>query len=298
MSDLLSQISDIRTKKGKKARKQAAKERSNEQQNEQEEQETKRSKPKVVVLQDLEELAQKSRSLNLQAVSRKEKVDDDDNDNAEGQNKAKGVQNAIIIAGVNMRLEESDVRRIFQEFAVAKLTVEAGYFIVEFTSEEDVQKAVKKSRQQYRQGVILVDKYSIEDENPEEQMRNQRRNTGFIRESQYDTPYKTQLPQSAFQFGVKKQQAPPPGGMPRDSSFDRGSYSSGDRGYSYGHRNYEQPTPAFRIGGKAQQPPPMVRTPYPKPQPEPEPKEPGQMTWLEKRRLEKAAQEAQAQLNK
>lgn len=76
-------------------------------------------------------------------------------------------KNTAILATVSGQIEESDISRFFNTISIYKIHPEPGYFIIEFSTEEDLHKALQKNKTPYQNNItVLVGEYSIEDENP------------------------------------------------------------------------------------------------------------------------------------
>ncbi|EAY18558.1 hypothetical protein TVAG_462440 [Trichomonas vaginalis G3] len=227
MSDLLDQISQIQ-KKGKKSKKQNKNKESNKESTE--------GGSNVIHLNSLEALAEKARDLKFE-VKRTERDDDDDapQEVFKFREEKKGPQHAIILAPTTIRLDVNDVRAIFPNMSIAKISQEFMYFIIEFTKEEDRKLALKKNRMQFRNGVILIDEYELSQENPQAS-RGYQPSYGRGSYSGYgDDAYgersfqRKQQPSPSYQpfTGQRKQQPNPP--------TSDGGYGSREGGYdSYG----------------------------------------------------------------
>lgn len=298
MSDLLEQLSAIqgeKGKKGKKAKKQAAKSSSD-------------SKQKVIVLQSLEQLQQldKKGQLNFSNVQKS----NDDNDTQEKvqtyNEETKSLQHAIIVAATTIRLEVGDIRNIFTNLTITRIIQEPSYFLVDFGNEEDRKAAIKKNKLQFRTGVVLVDEYdeSQEDPAPTHTGGYGGGYGGGYDNSSYGRPeygVKTYVPK----FGERKQQPNPEDYVPNYDDErprrDFAGYGSRRQNDSYGYGGYgrggnygdrfgggggygDAPRDTIRIGERKQQPAPPS-TPAPS-------SSSGTMSWMERRRLEKAAAEA------
>ena len=328
MSDLLEQLSIIQKgKKAKKAKKQQKKQASIEQvekiqDDEDEEQEkvnnnesheteqtektanassniSTSKKKKVVVLQDLDQLAKNSNKMNFVGKATKRQDDDENEPNTIGKEKENLWKHAIIIAGVDVQIDQTDLGRIFPDIAIGKVQEEPGYFIFDLTSEEDRERCYKKNRQQYskggKPGTLLIDKYSIEDEEPPQRPRFDRAYDSFRhdkseRYDRYDR-FESQPKVPMFAIGAKKQV---------DMPLQRGRDDTQESGSALGRK--EQPQPPRPLPPRSQpqppraQPQPQPPRSQPQPQPpraqpprsQPQPQPSGEtkgMSWMEMRRL-------------
>lgn len=76
-------------------------------------------------------------------------------------------QNTAILATVSGQIDESDIQRFFNGLSISKIHPETGYYIIEFSTEEDLRKALQKNKTPYTNNItVLIGEYSIEDENP------------------------------------------------------------------------------------------------------------------------------------
>ena len=73
---------------------------------------------------------------------------------------------AIVAATGTNIIDESDVRRIFNEISLSNIVSMPGYFIIEFYNNNDLRTALKKNKSTYKNIDILVGEYSEEDEHP------------------------------------------------------------------------------------------------------------------------------------
>jgi hypothetical protein len=80
----------------------------------------------------------------------------------------KEYNNAIIIASPSgMTLQEQDLPKIFNDVPLGTIHAETGYFIIEFLTDTDRKKALKRNRTRWRGSVsILVGEYEAADEYP------------------------------------------------------------------------------------------------------------------------------------
>jgi hypothetical protein len=130
------------------------------------------------------------------------------------------LENAAILAPVGGQIDESDLRRILGDIPTGPVRSFAGYFIIEFLSEDDRRKALKKNKTAYRGGIsILIGEYCEADENPEPLIREDRYARSYRQYGYDDEP----VEQPRMTIGGQTQ--PNPGGF-LPSAYREEGYSS------------------------------------------------------------------------
>lgn len=129
-------------------------------------QNNKKTKPKKQIITDFTDAEAISKAAKIQLNAPAEKPESAPKAPTPRIEKSGKIMAIVAATGTNI-IDESDIRHIFNEVAMSNIVAKPGYFILEFTNEDERKKALAKNKTQtYNHIDILVDTYSEEDEYP------------------------------------------------------------------------------------------------------------------------------------
>nr|AGM32602.1 hypothetical protein [Coptotermes formosanus] len=77
----------------------------------------------------------------------------------------KEVTNAIVLATGDTLPSEEEIRNIFYGFSVKSVDNYISFYVIDFETEADQKNALKKHCTVFKKGYLLIDRYTLEDEN-------------------------------------------------------------------------------------------------------------------------------------
>ena len=175
-----------------------------------------------------------------------------------GQEARKGMvlinsPNTAILATVGPNIEENDLKKIFSDIQIKSINPFTGYYIIDFMSKEELDKALKKNKTTYKNNTtILIGHYSIEDENPPPKYSDKSHDSGH-----------SERHSTTFLLGSNQA----PSNPPRTHAHEKGNSGGGlyqqSRNFLFGEKQQvnAQPIP-FPGSNTKQQPNPPTKRPY------------------------------------